>query len=346
MQVRLCASIAIGLLCCDQNMLSRCAQGLYWANRYLERAEHLCRLMEFQVSVLVDRPVEEIYFGWRRIYESFGCQPSVGDLEVRADEAFAMADSYTLADNITFELTNPNSLLSYIALGRENARQMRHCISAEMWSCLNLAYLRLKKTAIQDIWQRSPETFYSDIGRDIHTFSGVTEATMYRDEGWHFMRLGTCIERTQLVCALVLTQIDMGNFWEESPEAGWKGLLQALQSTDAYERCYGLAVSQQSVLDLLIANPLLPYSLCSSMQTIVHRIETLAQAAGHRSDSSSEAERIARQSYAMIRDSWTDGGSAEDAKPFLRKIQDNCRLLHDLIMAAYVGYAIEEAPVL
>lgn len=326
-------------------MLSRCAQGLYWANRYLERAEHLCRLMEFQVSVLVDRPVEEIYFGWRRIYESCGSQPSVGDLEVRANEAFTMADSYTLADDITFELTNPNSLFSCIALGRENIRQMRHCISAEMWSCLNLAYLRLKKTGIKDIWQQgSPETFYSDIGRDIHTFSGVTEATMYRDEGWHFMRLGTCIERVQLVCALVLTQIDMDKFWEESPEAGWKGLVQALQSTDAYERCYGLAVSQQSVLDLFIANPLLPYSLCSSMQTIVHRIETLAQV-GHRSDSSSEAARIAGQSYAMIRYSWTGEGSAA-AKPFLQKIHDNCHLLHDLIMAAYVDYTIEKAPVL
>ena len=39
-------------------MLSRSAQGLYWMGRYLERAEHLCRLLRLQTEALVDRPVE------------------------------------------------------------------------------------------------------------------------------------------------------------------------------------------------------------------------------------------------------------------------------------------------
>ena len=49
-------------------MLSRSAQGLYWMGRYLERARHLSRLLQLQSEALVDRPVREIYFGWRRIY--------------------------------------------------------------------------------------------------------------------------------------------------------------------------------------------------------------------------------------------------------------------------------------
>ncbi len=56
-------------------MLSRSAQGLYWMGRYLERAEHLCRLLRLQTEALVDRPVREIYFGWKRIYGSMYRQP-------------------------------------------------------------------------------------------------------------------------------------------------------------------------------------------------------------------------------------------------------------------------------
>ena len=56
-------------------MLARSAQGLYWMSRYLERAEHLCRMLRMQTEILVDRPLREIHFGWIRIYGSIGRQP-------------------------------------------------------------------------------------------------------------------------------------------------------------------------------------------------------------------------------------------------------------------------------
>ncbi len=151
-------------------MLSRSAQGLYWMGRYLERAEHLCRLLRLQTGALVDRPPREIYFGWSRIYGSMGRQPPGDTLEV-SDDSFTLADSYTLADDLTFERSNPDSIWSCFALGRENARQTRHSISAEMWVRLNLAYLRIQKLGIQDIWG-TPESFYDETVSEIATFSG------------------------------------------------------------------------------------------------------------------------------------------------------------------------------
>ena len=55
----------------------------------------------------------------------------LGEIELDSDE-YTLADSYTLADDLTFERTNPDSVWSCFAMGRENARQMRNCISAEM----------------------------------------------------------------------------------------------------------------------------------------------------------------------------------------------------------------------
>ena len=111
-------------------MLSRSAEGLYWMGRYFERAEHLCCLLRWQVETLVDRPIREIYFGWSRIYMSLNRQPPGGRLELLGSDDYTLADSYTLAGDLTFE--SSDSIWSCFALGRENARQMRHCISAEM----------------------------------------------------------------------------------------------------------------------------------------------------------------------------------------------------------------------
>ena len=84
-------------------MLSRSAQGLYWMGRYLARAEHTSRLLGLQTAALVDRPVPDIYYGWARIYRSLGRLPPVGELDVsESSEEFTLADSYTLADDLTF----------------------------------------------------------------------------------------------------------------------------------------------------------------------------------------------------------------------------------------------------
>ena len=203
--------------------------------RYLERAEHLCRLLRLQTEALVDRPVREIYFGWKRIYGSMNRQPPLGEIELDSDE-------YTLADDLTFERTNPDSVWSCFAMGRENARQMRNCISAEMWTRLNLAYLRIQKQDIQGIWRVSPESFYTETAAEIDTFAGVAEATMYRDEGWMFMQLGRVIERSQLLIALLLFQLDAETEVEEDADADWTALLRVYHAFEAYNRKYSVEV--------------------------------------------------------------------------------------------------------
>ena len=152
-------------------MLARSAQSLYWMSRYLERASHLCRLLQLQSQSLVDRPLREIHFGWRRIYGCVNRLPPLNSLEMPDSDDFALADSYTLADDLTFVRHNPSSIWSCFAMGRENARQVRQCISAEMWASLNLPYLRLQQLSIQDVWIPSPESFYAETAEDIDTFA-------------------------------------------------------------------------------------------------------------------------------------------------------------------------------
>ena len=251
-------------------MLARSAQGLYWMGRYLERAEHLCRLLGLQVESLVDRPVEEIKYGWTRIYAGLGRQPPGGDLGAGGSDDYVLADSYTLAGDLTFERSNPDSVRRCLALGRENARQMRNCISAEMWTCLNLCWLRIRDLGIEDIWKVSPESFYAETIREIGTFTGVAEATMYRDEGWRFMRIGRSIERAQLLASFLLAQL-AGRDQGGTSDTGWTSMLRACLAFDAYKSSHSVEVQEDRVLDLLVTDPLLPGSLCRSLDMLAAR---------------------------------------------------------------------------
>ena len=323
-------------------MLARSAQGLYWMGRYLERAEQLCRLLRLQVEALVDRPVEEIHWGWSRIYAGLGRQPPGGDLGTGFSDDYVLADSYTLAGDLTFEPSNPDSVRRCLALGRENARQMRNCISAEMWTCLNLAWLRIRDLGIEDIWKVSPESFYTETTREIDTFAGVAETTMYRDEGWRFMRIGRSIERAQLLAAFLLAQL-AGREQGGTSESGWISLLRAWQAFDTYKRSYSVGIQADRVLDLLVTDPQLPGSLCRSLDMLA--AELAATGPGPGAGAGEAAERLSGRLCALIRYDWPDREGTEEREALLVQVGDHCRTLHGLVAAAYIDYAVENAPV-
>ena len=345
-------------------MLARSAQGLYWMGRYLERAAHLSRQLQLQTAALADRSIPEIYAGWNRIYGSLHRQPPGGSLawfyngigggddigggiapvqsqgqgQGQGDlgDDYTLADSFALADDLTFERSNPGSVWSCFAQGRENARQMRHCISAEMWTSLNLAYLRIQQVRITDIWAASPESFYAATSADIDTFMGVAAATMYRGEGWHFMQLGRFVERAQQVAAVLLAQTDadMGASVEQS-ESDWVTLLRAHHAYEEYTRAYGVAARPEPALDLLVTDPLLPNSICRSLDRA--ELELAALGAAPDAAAAAAVRRLSGRLRAVAHYEWPD---RDDRTELLRRIDAHCRELHDLITLTYFEYPV------
>ena len=320
-------------------MLARTAQGLYWMSRYLERAQHICRLLRLQSEALVDRPIRDINFGWSRIYTSFGREPPAGDIVQLGGDNFTLADSFTLAGDTTFERTNPDSVWNCFILGRENARQMRQSISAEMWSCLNLAYLRIQKLSIQEIWRTSPESFYASVESDIDTFTGVASATMYRDEGWNFLRLGQFIERAQLLSSLLMTQIDLDEISEEQSVADWMGLLRLYHAVEAYGRQFNVEVEPENVLDVLATDGLLPASLIRSVDRAGFEIAAIGT--GPDARASDSTRRLSGRLSSVLHYDWPD---QQDKRAMLDRVDRLCRELHQRLSDTYFEYSSENLP--
>ena len=316
-------------------MLSRSAAGLYWMGRYLERAAHLSRLLKQQTESLVDSPPRDIYFGWHRIYGTLEREPQAGALELGADDLYTLADSFTLTDDLTFEPTNPDSIRTCFAQGRENARQMRHHISAEMWTCLNQSYLRLQGMEIQDIWLRSPENFYAETAAEIDTFRGVTSSTLYRDDAWHFVQLGNFLERAQLSASLLIAQIAAVRLFEVPTDAYWTSLLRHHYAFEAYNRASSAAIEPDRVLDLLVTSSQLPDSLSLSASELCS--ELVAVGPGPDAESTGRTRRQASHVRRLVSTGWA---AATDRDTLLREIRSACRRLHDLVTETYFDYPV------
>ena len=306
--------------------------------RYLARAAHLCRLLRLQMQALVDRSEREIGVGWRRIYRAMNRVPPLGEIDATGDD-FILADSFTLADDLTFERSNPGAVWSCIAMARENARQMRHCISGEMWTRLNLAYLRIQKLGISDIWRRSPEDFYAQTAVEIDTFAGVAASTMYRGDGWGFLQLGRVIERAQSITALLLFQLAADGEQVEDRAAEWTTVLRIYDAQEAYHRVYGLNVDRAHAMTMLVTDPLLPNSLARLFGQGASYLASVGPGAGARA--SGRSQRLAGRLHAMVLYEWPD---TDDHDEFLRRMDAYCRELHELVTAAWFDYAVEDAP--
>ena len=320
-------------------MLSRSAQGVYWIGRYLERAGFMCRLLKSQADALVDRPIREIHFGWRRIYTAIERHLLGGILRLHPTDDYNLVDAYFLADELTFERANSESLLSCFERGRENARQMRHCISDEMWTSLNTEYLRIQDVKMQDIWLSSPATFYSEVASSIDMFAGVATATMYRDEGWHFLRFGQFTERLQFACALLLAQKRLQSSEHDYDVSDWSSLLRVFHALEVYERRYSIEIDADLALDLLVADGQLPESLRRSVGRAGQELSSIGDGPSRRA--SGAAQRLAGRLEALIRFDWED---REDAVAFLRQVRTYSWQLQSLVSATYFDYAAEDIP--
>ena len=316
-------------------MLSRSAQGLYWMGRYLERARHLSRLLQLQSEALVDRPVQ----GNLLWLETHLCQcrevAPGGSLEVSDDDDFILADSFTLADDLTFERSNPESVWQCFWMGRENARQMRNRISEEMWTSLNLSYLRIQKMGIQDIWATSPQGFYAETIAEINRFEGVALTTMYRDDGWRFMQLGSTMERAQQLVSLLLAHMAAEATGEEESDYDWLSLLRIYNAFDAYGQKYGVEVQASQVLDLLVADPQLPSSLIRSLDRASEVLSGFGPAPRRGFECIRPAGSRAGWEHLL-----TMTGRTRRTTRVSTTMGDQCLVLHDLVTSTYFEYEL------
>jgi len=168
-------------------MLSRVADAVYWASRYVERAENVARFVNVNLDLMLDSPSAQKP-SWEPLVMTTGDQEWF-------QENYETANADTVTQFLTFDRKYPNSILSSVMAARENARTVREIISREMWQEVNSLYLTVLEASKKPGRGEEMAVFYERVKVAGIYYAGVTDATLSHREAWHFSRLGRMMER-------------------------------------------------------------------------------------------------------------------------------------------------------
>jgi uncharacterized alpha-E superfamily protein len=156
-----------------------------------------------------------------------------------------------------------------------------------------------------------------------HLFRGVTFGTLLRDDAYHFIRLGTHLERADNTARIL--DVKYHTLLPSAADVGgavdyyqWGALLRSVSGFEAYRKIYSDVITPRRVAELLILREDMPRSLHACMNFIYETLERLCDEHTH------EIERAAGELHAKLHFGRTDDiirlGLHEYLMDFLERI--------------------------
>src|SRR3954447_7341835 len=239
-------------------LLGRTANGLYWMNRYIERAESMARLMDAGLRMALTRS-ESAADEWTSVVVSAG-----------AEEAFTAKHTEftvaTVSDFLLRDTSNPSSVMSVIETARNNARMVRTALTRETWESINEAWMSLKRMLARPIDERDLPTVLDAIKRETALIRGSFYGTMLRNEIFDFSQLGTYVERADNTARILDVKYYVllpSISWVGSSldNYQWESILRSVAAHRSYRWVYEADYRPTIIADYLILNGRMPRSL-------------------------------------------------------------------------------------
>ena len=278
-------------------MLSRTASELYWMARHIERAENTARLLDvtYRTSLLPYEP-QEAGLAWAEPW----AVPLIST--GGATMYYKTYPELTPENVLKFMILDagyPSSIYCCLRAARESARSVRGAITSEMYEDLNSAWIEMRNHDYQRLQAMGVSGFLDWVKMRSHLFRGVTFGTMLRDEAYHFIRLGTHIERADNTARILDTKYHI--LLPSAADVGgavdyyqWASLLQSLSGFESYRKIYSDLISPRRVAELLVLRDDMPRSLHSCLNFIDDTLELLCD------DHSRELRRQAGELHARL----------------------------------------------
>lgn len=315
----------------DRPMLARDADAMYWMSRYVERAEHVARLLLVNSNLLIDvgdlAPALQAR-QWQSILNILRTPelPDGPDLGQRVGQY------------LTFNPDNPNSILNCLTRARENARGIRENISAEMWENLNALYWSLRGDDTPGRFDESPDDLYRSVMTGSMLFQGLTDQTLGHDQRWLFTQLAKYLERTDVTCRVIQTKYDFLKSNEQFFDSTlrnlhWMAVLRSCCSIEAYRRNYLGDMDPTRVAGFLILERNFPRSIRFSVSSALAAISAIR--IGSRGTAIDPTERILGRLDAQLEYAELSEILAEGIPKYLQRVQTT---LHEAAVAVQQSY--------
>jgi uncharacterized alpha-E superfamily protein len=308
-------------------MLSKVAERLYWSARYVERVENTARLLDVYDQLLYDLP-REVNIGWYNLI----ALTSTEDLFL---DRYTVRNEHNVVKFLLADDTNPSSMLSALAMIRENVRTTRDALPEDSWERVNEFYLFARQHIAEGINRSKRHEFLSGIIAQCQMLHGMWASTLPRDAGWLFIKLGQNIERADMTTRIIDSGV--AAILEANSDAQvnfqqvvWGHVLRSDSAYTAYRRRVRSSISGPAVVSFLLQDEAFPRSLRACLGEMSRAAAKLPQGSSLNMDADKRAlTRIKVTS---------DGDLKQSFREQISRLQKRLTAVHQRVSSQWFGY--------
>lgn len=227
-------------------------------SRYMERSNiHLRNLQTLYIASQDGLPV----ISWENICKQY----ESGDTVIDCTSAGEILQA------IVFDSSLDLSLCNNILRARENARSAQDHITKELWQSLNDFYHQMRNPALKaQIANHDPMTVFDLFIKQCMHYYGTVDNSMFRGEGFYFLRIGGFIERALQCILLLKRQLLLSDI--SRPEAveavSWRYLLISLSGYEYYLRANAGSFNPELMFGQILYEEHFPNSVAFALTQI------------------------------------------------------------------------------
>lgn len=267
-------------------LLSRYAESLYWAGRYLERAEATSRMIRVHTQMFLDLP-SSAGIGWSPLLAVTGASDDFLDRHTHMAEEDVVAF-------LAIDAKNRGSILSSISQARDGLQGSRVVLPRAAWEVVNDMYGWALGSSRSAINRRTRVDWMDTVITECQLLAGALAGTMCDDEAYAFLQIGKHLERADMTVRVLDVQAGIlmrkPDDVESYADVTWMSVLRSLSAHQMFRRTAGAGVSGPAALRFLLQDPRFPRAVefcvnaaSRALVPLPRASEPLAECAGMRS---------------------------------------------------------------
>jgi len=271
--------------------------------RYMERAENTARLLDVNYQMaLLPQTVEDAEKGWKGLL-------SISELTNDFSKRHGKITARSVMAYMVSDEANGSSIRNCLMAARENARAVRGTLTTEVWETQNQTWLEFQRMVAHKDFLKDPSAVFEWVKFRSHLSRGVTVGTMLQDEAFHFLRIGSFLERADNTARLLdvkfhaveseffgatgaqpqLQTQSQSQSQSQSQTAEtveeknfeydfyhWSAILRSVSGFEVYRKVYRNVIRPEKVAELLILRADMPRSLAACMHEVVANLKMVA----------------------------------------------------------------------
>lgn len=259
-------------------MLGRTANSLFWMFRYLERAENTARLLEAALRMALTRDVVTAEAEWRSVIATLGLQAAF-------EAAHDAYDGTSVWNFVLRGPSNPGNVRQMFGAVRSNARMARINISSDVWEAVNENWMKLDAMLARPVGQTVVGDVLAAIRRAGTQVHGAFDGSILRDEGYHFSRAGTFIERADSTARILdmkyFLLLPSLSYVGSSLDTGqWEQVLRSVAGARVYSWLNAGQIEARGIVEFLVLDDRFPRSLAFGRNALRDCLGALARTHG------------------------------------------------------------------